>query len=197
MMKILKSSADLVPDFEVKVAAYAHEMGLWRAHMRRVQDDDARGVTGIERHWPLQRPTAHPLVETAINENDEAAYEIVDDGPSESEILAVKKRDLMARVSEAERIAIVAVVPAGKRRLYEMRQADIASRPVGALRKAAMTVGLVGDDMSEDDATFMEMMRQQSQRIDAISRVAAQAHHDIEDLTIDTVDIWMLPVFPT
>jgi hypothetical protein len=217
MTKILKSAADGVPDFEVKVAAHASELKSWRAHMSRFGEDEKNGVTGIEKHWPLQRPTAHPLVETAVNESDDAAYEIVDDGPSIEQVLAAKKADLLTLVSAAERAAIEAVVPAGKRRLFNLRESDIRnadaacagklmSERSGVINSIISATGLskpfdvaaaVADARSSEDSRHLVDQDDRRKKIEAIERIAAQAHHDIEDLTIDTVDGWTAPAFPT
>jgi hypothetical protein len=211
--KIAKSS--VWPTFEVEVAAFAHEMRNWRAHMKCVADDEHSGVTGIDKHWPLQRPSTHPTVETAVNENDAADYEILDDGPTPAQVLAAKKSELMGRVSAAEQAAIAAVVPPGKRRLFNLRENDIRNadaeraakiteqqRGILASISSAIGVGNAVDMAADveqqrpaDDTRHLEEQAERRRRIAEIERVAAQAHHDIEDLTIDTVDSFQIPVF--
>jgi hypothetical protein len=183
------------PDFEVMVAAHAAEMKAWRAHMRRVSADSANGITGIDRHMAHPAPSSHPLVATAVDENDDANYEIVDDG---QQLLARRKNALMAQVAESQQAAIDNIVPRGKRHLYNLREEEIrqAAAPRGIAGKVAQAIGF-GSQVSDADAQFLDDQKNRSDRIAVVGRIAAQAMHDIEDLTIDTVDGWTLPVFPT
>lgn len=217
MIKIPKSQADRVPDFEVNVAAHASEMKAWRAHMQRVADDEKNGVTGIDKHWPLHRPVAHPLVAQAVDENDQAAYEIVDDGPTSTQILAAKKMELTTKVSAAEQEAIAQVAPLGKRRLFNLRENDIrnadaaVAAKIGAEQQNGIVASLtsifqskpfdmeaaVAEARSPEDTQHLADQDDRRRRFGEIERIAAQAHHDIEDLTTETVDGWTAPVFPT
>lgn len=221
MRQLPKSQTDRIDGFEVHVARHAADMKVWRAHMGRVADDERNGVTGIEKHQQYNRPVAHPMVEAAVNENDDADYQIVDDGPSAAEILTAKKSTLLDGVAAAEQTAIDTIVPAGKRRLFDMREADIrkadgilandliSKRKPGVLASITSAVGLTKQMDTSDIAAHVEEVRpdgdtkhleeQQARReaIERIRRIAAQAQHDIEDLTAETVDSFKIPVFPT
>jgi hypothetical protein len=202
------------PDaFAVEVAAFAHEHRNWTAHMERVKHDEDRGVTGIERHAPYPRPLHHQLVMDAVNEHGQPDYEIFDDGPSASQVLQSKKTGLLAEVSCAEAAAIAALVPAGKRRLLNMRAQKIREDDRDRYAKAAearsglltklMITSIDPADLAADveamrpaaDTAFLKEQDEIKRKIDAIEQSAAQAMHDIEDLTIDTIDRWTMPEF--
>ena len=83
--------------------------------MARVAEDQEKEDVPIEmRHVAYPRPRAHPLVERAVDENDEVNFDIVDDGPTTAELLAARKAVLLSEVSIAENKAIDAVVPTGE-----------------------------------------------------------------------------------
>lgn len=198
------------PGFEVAVAAHAADMKQWRGHMDRVADDERNEVTGINRHVAYQRPVASRLVESCVNENGLADYQIIDDGPTPAQVLAKRKNELLNAVSIAETAAISAVVPPGKMRLLNMRENDIrdadeaafaAKVKPGILAKMATSVGLsAATDLPtrpQADTDHLEQQADRRRRIDLIQRAAAKMHSDIEDLTIETVDAWKMPAFPT
>lgn len=204
--RILKSSLAGFADFAATAATHAVEMKNWRAHMARVQQDEAAGVTGIDRHWPHPRPSAHPLVEAAVNENDEMDFEIVDDGPTPDQVLRARKNELLGEVYRLEQIAIAAIVPPGKRRFLNLRESEIVSDHAerlrthndGILKAAASAMGLRKEpEMSEADAAYLNEQMQRRQKIAAVEAAAAQAMHDIEDLTAETIGAWQIPDFPT
>lgn len=192
-LKIMRSQ--LPPDFEVMVAAHAAEMKAWRAHMRRVSEDSKNGVTGIDRHMAHPAPSSHPFVAAAVDENDDANYEIVDDS---QQLLERRKLALIAQVAEAQQAVVDKIVPRGKRHLYNLREEEIrqAAAPRGLTGKVAQAIGF-GSQLSDADSQFLEDQKSRSDRIAIVGRTAAQAMHDIEDLTIETVDGWTAPVFPT
>jgi hypothetical protein len=211
--RIVKSQT--FPGFEVAVAAHALEMRNWRAHMARVEVDEKNNVAPIDRHVAHPRPGAHPLVEAAVNEHDIADYEVVDDGPTPAQILEAKKTDLYVAVSRAEQAAIDAIMPRRRHRLFVLREAAIRqadqaviqelTKKRGMLASAAAAVGLTkAVDLSvdverrrpADDTKFIGEQVARQRKIDAIHRAAAQAHNDIEDLTLETIDAWKMPPFP-
>lgn len=206
--RILKSQ--IGPNFELQVAAYAHDLRNWRAHMARVEQDKQNpDLPDIERHMAHPRPLAPPAVEIAVNENGDADYQIVDDGPTPGQVLVEKKRRLMQAVSIAEGLAIAGVCPLGKRRLFNIHETEILAADAefaaglqGSLWKRA--IGAQSDITAEieanrapDDTAHLEDQRRRRAQTAAVERIAAQAHHDIEDLTSDTVDAWQMPAFPT
>ena len=202
-----------IKDFSVAAAAHASELKAWRAHMDRVADDRKNDVP-IERcHVAYPRPRAHPLVERAVDEKDEVNFEIVDDGPTAEEKLAARKAELLSEVSIAENKAIDAVVPPGKRRLFNLRESAIQSADqtkavalvasgaglVKWLTGGAMTsdhiVARIEAERPADDTAHLQAQQERRARIEAIQLAAAKAHHDIEDLTAETVGSWKPPTF--
>lgn len=226
--RILQSAIAGIVDFPAKAAAHAVEMKAWRAHMARVKDDEAAGVTGIDKHWPLKRPSSHPLVEAAVNENDEMDFDLVDDGPTPEQVLRARKDALLRDVIHLEQAALAELAPFGKRRLLIQREGDILAahrdrvrrneemahaehaqlvrehHDVGLIKSAASAIGLrkepvmppiVAPVMPPDDAGYVAEQAELRRRSEAIARAAAQAQHDIEDLTAETVDAWRAPDF--
>jgi len=211
-MKIAKSLIDAIPGFAVLVADHAHRMKEWRAHMQRVNDDLRNGVSGLEQHHPYDRPRSLALVEAAVNEADEVFFEVVDDS---SELLAQRKAELIGAVAEAEQRAIATVIPAGKRRLFDLRETEI--KQADQARAALMVeqqespgvlqrlMGKKGDDFDieaavveqrpPDDTTHLLDQEERRRRVAEIEKIAAQAMHDIEDLTPETIGAWTMPTF--
>lgn len=204
--QILASEIAGIADFPAGAAAHAVEMKAWRAHQRRVEADQKNGVPKAEAHWPQPQPRAHPLVERAVDENDEANFEIVDDLPDP---LIAKKAQLLDQVSRAEVAAIAAVAPPGKRRLHALRENDIRAADGrlfaelqagnGGILRSALSADemqrAVVDARNPDDTKHLADQDDRRARIAEIERKAAQAHHDIEDLTTETIGSWKPPTF--
>lgn len=205
--KILASSIAGIADLPAAAAAHAVEMKNWRAHQRRVAEDEKNGVPKERAHWPQPQPRAHPAVERAVDENDEANFEIVDD------TLPMKKAALMAEVSRSEHEAILAVVPVGKRRAFDIRERDILAADHrlrseintgngGIIRKVTgqqLSIEeierAVVDARHPANTKHLADQATRRERIAEIERKAAQAHHDIEDLTAETIGGWKPPTF--
>lgn len=214
--KIMKSAIAGVPDFAVQAASHAKEMRDWRAHMGRVASDEKAGVPREDAHHPFPAPRAHPLVEAAVNEDDEADFEIVDDGPTPDQILTSKKNTLLQAVSSAENDASGKVFPFAKRRLYNMKETAITTAEaaklatilnstsvlasllskIGLRKSTDDAVAKISKDRSPEDSTHLADQADRRSRIAAIEAAAAQMHSDIEDLTLDNIDAWKMPPFP-
>lgn len=211
-VKILKSEADRIPDFAMRVATHAHNMKNWRAHMARVKADEGSELPPLQRHQAYDPPVDDKTVAGAVNENDEADYQIVDDGPSQDQILRMKKNHLLGAVHQAEVAAIEAIVPAGKRRYLNLIENDIRAgdakralelltRKVGLGAKVGLGRAKTPQELSvEVDKTrppahqkHLDEQQVRNSKISAISEQAAKAQHDIEDLTLDNIDAWQLP----
>jgi hypothetical protein len=202
-----------IRNFAAAAAAHAVEMRAWRAHMARVKEDEKDDVPIERRHVAYPRPRAHPMVEHAVDENDEVNFEVVDDGPTAAELLAARKAALMSEVSIAENKAVDAIVPPGKRRLFNLRESEISAADQekrialtvsnsGLLKKitgnaltADQIAAKIEADRPAEDTALLQAQKERRARIEAIERAAAQAQHDIEDLTAETVGSWKLPTF--
>ena len=199
-----------IKDFAAAAASHAVEMRSWRAHMARVNEDAANDVPKERRHVAYPRPRAHPLVERAVDEKDEVNFEIIDDGPTAAEKLAARKDALWNEVSIAENKAIDAVIPPGKRRFFNLRESAIqeddqakaialSASSSGLLKKItgnALTADQIAAQIeAERPAEDTALLKAQKERRARIEAAAAKAHHDIEDLTAETVGSWKLPTF--
>lgn len=210
--KIDKSAINAFPTrFDLVVAEHAGMLRHWREHMAQVEAQKGKDVALIDRYQPFDRPRAPDLVESAINEKFEVDYEVVDDSVA---VLELKKRELISRVQQLEGEAILAIVPAGKQRLMAMREEQIreADSALGAellagAKKPGLIKRLLGDTETVDisasieeirpaaDTEFLAELKEVRRRVRAINFIAAQAMHDIEDLTVDTVGQWKEPDF--
>lgn len=217
-MKIRKSFLLANPRFDVEVAEYAERVRQWRAHMKRVEEDRAKGdkVAPIDRHQPYDRPRAPDLVDSCVDENGNVSYELEDDS---AEMLRQQKDRLIARVAELEAAAIGAIVPRGRRRLFSLREGEIAAadnerarllverrQKPGFLKRLAKSVAggeeeqfdlaaAVAEQRPEEDSRHLAKQEERRARIAAIEKIAAQAMHDIEDLTAETIGSWKEPDF--
>lgn len=128
-------------------------------------------------------------------------YEIV--GPS----LALRKSRLLDAVSAAERDAIAAVAPAGKLRAYQFREQDIRTADQAII---SAEIKRIRDEASADvldvdafvalkrpaaDTQFLADQAARETKRQAIYRWAAGLHGDIEDLTPDTIDAFVVVPF--
>jgi hypothetical protein len=211
--KIPTSAIAGINTFNVAAAAHAAELKEWRAHMVRVADDQKNDVPIERRHVSYPRPRAHAWVERAVDEKDEVNFQIVDDSPTAEERLAARKAQFINEVSIAENKAIDAVVPPGKRRLFNLRESAIlAADQIKAATLAASSSGIlkkitgsamkpdqiaarIEADRPADDTAHLKAQQERNARIEAIQLAAAQAHYDIEDLTAETIGSWKLPTF--
>lgn len=215
-MKVRKSDiANFNPPFDVQVAQHAQAMQDWRAHMKRVEEDRSNpDLPAIERHSPYSRPTADPLVDKSVDENDQPAYEIEDDSEN---VLAIAKRHLLAEITRLEVEAIGRIFPLAKRRHWDLQESDIkaedAERRMDLIEqqgKPGLLQRLVGADgcsfdieaavaeqRPAEDTKHLQEQAERRRKVAWIERRAAQAHADIEDLTADTIDGWKMPDFST
>lgn len=198
--------------FEADVARHAFEMKTWRAHMGRVKESERLGHVGDQKYIAYPRPDAHPLVTSAVNENDDADFMIKDDLPTSEQILAAKKQILFGIVTSAETTAKNMILPATKRRAYTFREADIRANDdkivrdiqPGMFAKAAVALKIVGvidlqaeaeKKRSSADTKFLADQAARAKAIAAINRSAAQMFSEIEDLTLENIDKWKMPDF--
>lgn len=201
-------------DFAARAAAHAVAMKDWRAHMALVKNDEDKDVPAIERHMPFPRPIEHELVEAAVNERDEMDYKVVDDGPTPDQVLQEKKSQLLLAIAHAETAALETIVPAGKRRLLNMQHNDIRAADMeraakivegrGKMAKAVTAVGLISAPDLEaevakarpaEETEQLDRHAEREKKFAAIHRAAAQAAHDVEELTPDNIDSWKAPDF--
>jgi hypothetical protein len=129
--KVLKSQIRTLggeDNFAEAVGKHVSDMNDWRLHMVSVGREPTKYVG-----YPP--PQASPLINSAVKEVDdgngmqhwEPDYEIVNDDPPPELMLQRKKNDLFNVVSQMEAVAAAAVLPAGKRRLFNIRHSDIVS----------------------------------------------------------------------
>lgn len=106
-------------------------------------------------------------------------YELVDDSPPPP-TLEEKKHALLVAVIQAEDKATAEVIPAGKRRLYNLRYQELSTEE---------------GPKSEDDNKFLVEYEDKMKRFAEIHRRGAEMMSEIEDLTEETVDNWSVGQF--
>lgn len=209
-LKIDRESLPYSPEqFAAAVDAHIAALAEYTEHLKGVHADAANEALAPEdRRVAFPPPTADSLVEKAIRYDGQensgafrfvADYEIV--GPS----LAVRKQRLMQAVSEAEGAELAKVTPPGKARYWQMREQAIHN--ADSTRWNGYVAGLAGATVLTDFSDYVTGTRsaedtrflneQEARRRDekAIQFWAAKAHHDIEDLTEETVDGWKMEAF--
>lgn len=205
---ILKSEALKVHTFEAAVARHAQFHREWLDHMKRVEDDERNGITGIAKHQPYPAPHAHPAVMRSVDQNGNADYTIKDDGPTPAQALDAAKRDLSMQVDMLEASVVEAIAPVRKLRISNIRERDIIStddknrsgisKSIVSKAKAMIFGGPTLDEQvaamrSSDDTAFLQTQVDLRTKIDVVRRRAAQAHGDIDGLTAATLPAWKMP----
>lgn len=214
--KISLSIISSIENFDVEAAKHAHELKSWKSHQERVELDLKNPPKDpMLMHWPLKKPRAHPSIEAAIDDNGEVNFEPVDDTPKPEKLsLGHKKIQLHQRISDAHIAAVNVVLPLGKHKLFAMRENAIAGRDEerkiklveknrGFFKKLTSRL-MTSDEITQaiidsrppEDAAFLAEQKPRHEKIAIINQISAQALHDVEDLTEDTVDSWKLPDFP-
>jgi hypothetical protein len=219
--KINKSAMAGIPDFGPRVAAHAHEMRQWRAQMKNAAEHKVNPpAAAIDMYVERPMPREDHVVESAVNEKDEADFEIVDDGPTPTQMLQAKKNALLHKLAQAEHEAGVAIFPNGKRRMAGLRRENIEAADKARIDKLIQELksfGLVdkvlkrhvevveklkdpdklhAQERPPEDHAFMVEQNQVQQKLRSLMRWGAQVMSDIEDLTIDNVDAWIMPDLP-
>jgi hypothetical protein len=254
MVKIPKSVADTFGgQFEVMVAAHAHDVKAWREHMARVEKDEASGVHADQAHARYPAPEAPAVVASAVNENGDVDYAVFDDSPSAEDLLPAKRARLLTLLLKAENEALGKIVTPGRARLNTFRAQDIkradddriraigeqvkdleskaipieekiANIPAKGLlkkiisgsddeQKAALQATAVdlrdrmrsliermenreslhAEQRPAEDTAFIQDQKAQAAAIEAVLRISAEVHAEIDDLTIDSVDAFTIP----
>jgi hypothetical protein len=218
-IKILKSILNSNPQIEVAAAAHAKELRDWRDRELRVVEDKKNNVPESEAYVSCVRPMANSLIEDMIDEDFNVNFEMVDDTPSEAEVLASKKTLLLHHIKMAEVAAEAALVPQGKRRMLDLRSKSIVeddnarltelieksqrsfvgrvAEKIGVLDKTdnADLLDQVIKSRSDEDARHMDFYEEVKASKEKIISLAAQAESDVEDLTIENVDAYTIPSF--
>lgn len=203
-IKIARESLPCSPEqFAAALDGYVAALTEYNEHLKGVEADAADPSIPHENKRVAFPPPEPPLgiMTAAIGRRDDgslyADYEIV--GPP----LDVRKQRLMQQVSEVEGAELAKVTPPGKARYWQMREQ--------AIRQAdseVMTAHMsAGNDLPGDAEAFLRSMRSSAdtdflaeqdarrKEEDAVRFWAAKQHHDIEDLTEETVDGWKMEAF--
>jgi hypothetical protein len=248
-----------------------------------LKDNSAWKAERLAHHDPYPSPVAHPDIIAAVatdvgkdgTTTFSADFEVVNDDPTPSDILASKKTSLFQQVLQAEDTAKASVLlPAGKRRAADMRENDIRTNDAkvasdflkkhsddqkAALAEASaayaaasaahatafaayqtthsewleeckarialdpkaelpepplppplpavpappkqeqedvgsLVAAQVAASRSPADTQHLQDQESRRSKIDGIVRAAAQAMSDIEDLTVDNVDAYQIPL---
>jgi len=180
-------------EFARAVEAHASALVEYAAHLLGVEADAAnQALKPHERRVAFPPPSAPPLVEAAVKAG---GYELV--GPS----LEVRKQRLCAHVDEAEQIELAKVMPPRKERYWQMREQDIRTADHMCLSNHQDKIEpdhiepWLKSVRPTEDTTFLAEQKRRRDTLSIIQRWAAKAHHDVDDLTEETIDGWKLEPF--
>jgi hypothetical protein len=159
---------------------------------------------------PYPRPSAVVDVEASCRFDGEKFvpdYEVVNDDPTPEQVLRRKKDELIGKVKEAENAVIDKVrLPPGKQRLVNMVLAQIndADEKIAkdvlknATEEEKANLNLadeIAQRRSPEHKKQIAEIEIRAKTIHLIELNAAMAMSDIEDLTIDNVDGYVIPSF--
>lgn len=230
-----------IPDVRAEVEKHSRDMKDWLERKRLVDSleplpprpewgDFAKSPQPAEEYaaemdkWNRlvrSRPAIYPApihhldIASAVNENGEPDFELIDDSPTPEEVLVAKKNALSAQLAVAERIALESITPARKRRLFSILERDVksadadrvnnlmkrlqskslASEEADTIREKITNPELLLADRPREHQQFMREQAARQTRCDEIARLAAQASSDIEDLTVENIDSYQIPDF--
>lgn len=213
-LKIDRETLVCTPEqFATAVDQHIAALTEYNEHLKGVEEDAADPSIPHENKRVAFPPPYSPIgnIEMAIGGREDgslfADYEIV--GPS----LEVRKQRLAQRVSETEQAELAKVTPPGKARYWQMREqailradserwnkhvaklnADAANTPGATVDPGSFT-DFVTSTRSDEDSRLLEEQEARRRKEEAIHFWAAKQHHDIEDLTEETVDSWQMEVF--
>ncbi|KGT77316.1 hypothetical protein MA20_22225 [Bradyrhizobium japonicum] len=156
---------------------------------------------------PYPRPQATPTVESAVRFDGEkfiVDFEIVDDDPTPEQVLGEKKQRFVAAIGLAEQAALdKAQLPPGKVRLNQVQIAAYQAADDDAAKKFMDRIGkdslpqdiqaAIEGARTEEHKAFLQAQEERQLRVDQIHFVAARAMSDVEDLTVDNVDSFVIP----
>jgi hypothetical protein len=193
-------------EFAVAVDAHISALAEYLDHLKGVAEDAANpDLADGEKRVAFPAPEApHPLIHQAIARTGAGTlvpnYEIV------APPIEVRKQRLMQAVSDAEAAEIAKVTPPGKARYFQMRMQEILRADserwnahmqqfAGGDGDPPDFVSFVTRTRADEDSRFLDEHEARRKKEEAIRFWAAKAHHDIEDLTEETVDDWQLESF--
>lgn len=170
--------------FEVKLSQFAS-----RSVFENAVSAHAERLNAFSKEVGKPRPVAHPLVDAALTrivrpgKADEYVpdYHITDDTADslEGKTLDDKKQILLSKLAVAENEEKFKILPRLKMRLATAKYS-----------KAVLK--LEADRTAEENEDIASYLLVQA-ALGKISYKAAQAESDIDDLTEDTIDSWVMP----
>jgi hypothetical protein len=167
---------DFAKDKKTQAALYLKDNTAWKAER-------------LAHHDPYPKPIAHSdimaSVVTTVAKDGTASFaadfEVVNDDPTPAQVLQKKKDALLVAVQASQDAAVAkAQLPMGKRLLADLRERDIRAKDAEA--------------QSPDDVAYLKTQDARRSAVTSIIRNAAQAMSDIEDLTVDNVDSYQIPL---
>lgn len=185
-------------------AAFEEDMKKWEA------DRDSRPT---KYPFPESGPVQKALVDPETG--DIRPYEVVDDTPKPEQILAMKKNALFARLAEVEAQEQQKAFPLAKRRLAEILAREVMERDQNRVNDAVALLNketangekltrtaadisspeFTKNGRNEADRAFADDYEIKTAKIKRIERWIAEVQCDIEDLTLDTIDAWVMPAY--
>lgn len=190
--------------FAAAVAARIEVLREYDAHEVVVRQHAADENMPVAERWvTLAVPQSDLDAAIRVTENTDGTHTFEPDYEIVPPALDKRKAALFAQVNEAERAALLAVLPQGKVRAYQFREADIRSadqaRVIAEYAKGSTGISNIEQfhiaSRPEADTRFLEEQAAREDQRNEIQRWGANLHSEIEDLTEATVDAFEVKPF--
>lgn len=176
--------------FKAAIEDHLAELNAWADHMDRVAQDEANGVTDpVQKHQPYPAPHPHdPLIGRAVKLDEAtkryvADYVIEEPPPvDQAKLFEDKRQKLLRDLAVAESGAHGRNLHPNKSRLFGLRVSEAMVTPEQ----------LRTEEHNQLLAQAAELRRKER----VIHLHAAQQEAEIADLTPETIDGWVMKVFP-
>ncbi|KYK44896.1 hypothetical protein A1D31_11810 [Bradyrhizobium liaoningense] len=183
-------------------------------------DDPATAYVEANRAWSEKkilhkdrypRPVAFNFIERCVRYDDNAGkfvedYEIINDDPSDEQILRSKKDGLLANIIAARDVAMSKFkMPPGKVALYSIVENRVMAADLALMKKLSptwteeqsrdidFTNSEIDKNRTEADRKFLAEKAEREAKLSRLEFDVAHAMSDVEDLTTETVDSYVIP----
>ena len=189
-----------VETFAEHVADYAARLNEYARHLAGVEEDKNNpDLKPEDRRVAFPAPTHHPLVMSACRQHENG--EIVGDYQIVGPTLEERKATLIADLRQQAAAMIAKVMPPAKVRHWQYRAQDIHA--ADQMRVNNHPVKIESDQVQAwlrsvrpaEDTACLDDLNARHETTQRIERWVAKQEHDIDDLTEETIDDWVMAPF--